>query len=343
MPVRASALNEAELCGLAPEISRLRNASGRKALMGTAAHAVFDGGIGSKAAEKALARLTPDERAEIAQWKKPTPARFPDNELDSGLRYEDATRETPVGLDVNGCFVAVIKGIDGGYACPVGELLVPATPDMYWISDDGPDGTVVYLGDIKTGEMPITGGALSLQFVAPALALADKFNADWICTGIWWAREGRWEWSEPVAVDSELAVQLWQRIRSAATNPIQAVTGPHCNDCWQRAHCPEFMLPVSQAETKLAPLTQPGGLTADNAVEAFTVLQAMDKLVEIGKGTLKAFIREHGPVAAAAGKVLTLQQMPGRETADSAALKADGLTKYIKQGQPFSFPAIRKG
>lgn len=339
MPVRASALNEAELCGLAPDISRRRNASGRKALLGVAWHACCDGGTETKASAAALSRLTPDERTEVAAWKPPT---ICSPVPGAKLSYAFATRERPVGLDVNGCYVDVIKGIDGGYACPVGDLLVPATPDMFWTADLE-IGKVVFVGDIKTGEMPITGGALSLQFVAPALALADKYEADWICTGIWWAREGRWEWSEPVAVDSELAVQLWQRIRSAATNPIQAVTGPHCNDCWQRAHCPEFMLPVSQAETKLAPLTQPGGLTADNAVEAFTVLQAMGKLVEIGKETMKAWLREHGPVPAAPGKVLTLQQNAGREGADLAAIKADGLTKYIKQGQPFSFPAIRKG
>lgn len=336
------------MCGLAPEISRLRNASGRKALMGTAFHAVCDGGTRKEAVADVaakLARLTPDERAEIAAWKAPTNCRPLGGEMGESvtLTYMTATREQPVGLDVNGCFIEVMKMVDGsGYAFPKDGCLVPATPDMYWVADLS-IGKVVFVGDIKTGEHPITGGALSLQFVAPALALADKYEADWICTGIWWAREGRWEWSEAIAVDSELAVQLWQRIRSAATNPPQAVTGAHCSDCWQRAHCPEFMLPVSQAETKLAPLTQPGGLTADNAVEAFLVLQAMSKLVEVGKDTVKAFLRENGPVPAATGKVLTLQKNAGREGADLPLLRADGLTKYIKQGAPFEFPAIRKG
>lgn len=340
MPVRASALNEAELCGLAPEISRLRNASGRKALTGTAFHAVCDGGVGTKDAQAKLARLTPEERAEIATWKAPTNCRPVEGVQ---LSYLTATREQPVGLSVGGGFIEVMKMTDGsGYAFPVEGCLVPATPDMYWVAETT-IGKVVFVGDIKTGEHPIPGGPLSLQFVAPALALADKYEADWICCGIWWARDGRWDWSEAIAVDSDLAVQLWQRIRSAATNPPQAVTGAHCADCWQRAHCPEFMLPVSQAETKLAPLTQPGGLTADNAVEAFLVLQAMSKLVDIGKDTMKAFLRENGAVPAATGKVLTLQKNAGRESADLGLLKADGLTKYIKQGQPYEFPAIRKG
>lgn len=341
MSVRASALNEAELCGLAPAISAQRNASGRKALMGTAFHAGSDS-PGSKETAAKLARLTPEEREEIAAWK---PVESWVDEDGCALQYKNATKEEPIGLGANGCYLAVVKTIDGSYACPVGELLVPATPDMYWVVD-GPNGKTVYVGDIKTGEHPIPGGALSLQFVAPALALADKHGADWIRTGIWWARDGRWEWSkEPIAVDSELAVQLWTRIRSAATNPPQAVTGPHCSDCWQRAHCPAFVLPVSQAQTELALLTKPGGLaeaTPDQLLKVFQLNQAMKKLSETVADTLKAELRERGAIDVGGGKVLTLQQMAGREYGDVGLLKADGLTKYIKTSKASEFPALRK-
>lgn len=340
MPVRASALNEAELCGLAPVIAHQRNASGRKALIGTAFHGWCDDPKGAET-EKKMARLTPDERHELAQWKRPSAYPFPFTEIE--LRYEDAVRETPVGLGVNGGYVKVTRGIDGSYGCPTSDpVLVPATPDMVWYRDDWTKGGIVFVGDIKTGALPIPGGTLSLQFVAPALALADLHGADWIRTGIWWAREGRWEWHpEAIAVDSDLAVELWTRIRSAATNPPEAVTGPHCSDCWQRAHCPAFTLPVSQAETELAPLTKPGGLTADNAVRAFLVLQAMGKLVETGRETVRAFLREHGDVPATGGKKLTLQSMAGREYADIEELKSQGLARFVKKGRDSSFPAIR--
>lgn len=181
-----------------------------------------------------------------------------------------------------------------------------------------------------------------MQFVAPALALCDLYEADWFMTGIWWAREGRWQWSEPIAVDSPLAVQLWQRIRRAATNPPTPVVGGHCSGCFQRAFCPAHMLPATQLQTDLAPLAQPGGLTRENALRAYLMLQALGKLADVGKETFKAWMRENGPVPIEGGKVLALDERAGREYADIAALRSAGLVEYIKRSRPSEVVAVRK-
>lgn len=327
--IRSSALPEGELCGQVRVLNQQFPRTYRNTIIGSAFHAIAGD---QPDAVARLELLTPDEAHELSTWKRPD-----DIELGGvALRYADATKETLVGLD-EGCGYIDAQVDDAGNYVELPRLLVPARPDMYWVA-----GGTVFVGDIKTGEHPILGGPLSLQFVAPALALCDKHGADFFRTGIWWAREGRWEWSEQIAVDSPLAVQLWQRIRRAATNPPVPVVGAHCSGCFQRAFCPAHMLPATQLETDLAPLVKPGGLTAENALKAHLMLQALGKLLDTGKDTLKAWLQGHGAVKLEGGKVLTVDSRAGREYADVQLLKADGLTKYIKTSRPPQVVNVRK-
>ena len=75
-------------------------------------------------------------------------------------------------------------------------------------------------------------------------------------------------------------------------------------------------------------------LTNENAGEFATRLDVLKDVRECGQELLKAFVRAGGRCVKS-GKVMTLAQCEGRETADVKAIKAAGLTQYLKQGAPY--------
>jgi len=273
--------------------------------------------------------------AELEAWKS-----VPDvkDENDVGyvtLTYATALKEFPGGLDINGCWVDVQRDPGPARYVDVPGLLVPFTVDMGWVYDH-PRGKTVFVGDIKTGAHEIASGARNLQFVAPGLALAEREGAKWYRTGIYYAREARWEIGPAVHVGSALAAQDLQRLQRAGTNPPIPVIGGHCTECFQRAHCDAFNLPVSQAETALAPLTKPGGLeaaTPEQLLQAHLLLSSLRKMEEVGSKSLKAEIARRGRIPLPDGKVLYLREQAGREYADSAIVKAK-LPEAMKRGNP---------
>jgi hypothetical protein len=70
-------------------------------------------------------------------------------------------------------------------------------------------------------------------------------------------------------------------------------------------------------------------------------IRAIKKACELADEQIKAFARNGGHVAAN-GKEYVAGSCDGRETADVSALKADGLTKYIRQGNPYETWRWRK-
>jgi len=339
--IRASSAQDAELCGYIRVLQQRHPRTYRKTIMGSAAHAKWS--VAPDAKEK-LFRCTDEERAEVESWSKPIDFKDEDDIGYVALSYEHARKEEPVGLDEQGCFMEVQQ--DAGPAGYVDQpgLLVPSTVDMWW-GYDHPRGRTVFVGDIKTGEHAIPSGARNLQFVAPALALADRDGADWYRTGIWYAREGRWELGPAVHVSSALALQDLTRLQRAATNPPVPVVGAHCNECFQRAYCDAYVLPVSQAETALAPLTAAdklASLTPQQHLELYTRISGWRTLLDTAHDTYKAWFEANGPVKLDDGSTLGLQERAGREYADAQLLRADGLTKYIKRSKPSRVLGVRK-
>jgi len=340
--IRASSAQDAELCGYIRVLQQRHPRTYRKTLLGSAFHA--KAANQPDAAEK-LARLTPDERAEVESWRVPDDVVDEDRLGHVTLTYAHAVHEEPVGLDDRGSYRRVTPDPNSpaGYVDEPG-LLVPATVDMFWLYHH-PRGRTVFVGDIKTGEHEIAGGPRNLQFVAPALALCDKTGAEWYRTGIWYAREARWELGEPVHVESDLAAQDFARLKRAATNPPVPVIGGHCTECFQRSHCDAFCLPVSQAETALAPFTKGGGLekaTPAELLQAHLVLSAMRKLEKTAHDSLKAEVERRGGVMLDDGSVLYLREQAGREYADLEVVKAAGLTQAVKRSRPSQVLAVRK-
>lgn len=339
--IRASGAEDKELCGYIEVLQRRHRRTFRNTLIGTAGHAVWS--VAADAKER-LARLTDEERAELATMKKPADFRDEDRLGHVTLRYEDAHKEDPVGLDSDGCYMEVEQAPDdpAGYKDQPG-LLVPSTVDMWW-SYHHPRGKTVFVGDIKTGEHEIKNGARNLQFVAPAMALADREGAQWYRTGIWYAREGRWDLGPAVHVASEMAMKDLQRLQRAATNPPIPVIGGHCNECFQRQHCDAYVLPVSQAETALAPLTAADKLAActpEELVQLHLKISGWKKMLDVAHDTMKAAIEARGPQRTADGSVLELQVRQGREYADTELVRLK-LPEAIKRARPSKILAVRK-
>lgn len=123
--------------------------------------------------------------------------------------------------------------------------------------------------------------------------------------------------------------------RSGGAEP-KGTAGPHCGACYPRLHCPNWALPAHQGPTELAPLTAPGGLTADNVGRALLATMALEEVAGKARDQLKAWVQEHGPIVVG-GRQWGPVTMPGRMSVDTAALEAAGLyERFAKVGRPFT-------
>ena len=300
---RMSALPQAEKCGLSPALAAAHpDAPGRAGLKGVAFHARA---ARHPRAADALDALTADERAEVEGWEAP--------ELPPG-----AVHEFPVGLLPTGRFQG--HGYDGN--------LTEGTLDVGWR-----EGDVAVVGDYKTGERPIEDGPLSLQLAAYGFALADLWQLPKMRLGIWYTRRGEWDWSDDIELDGPVAGDLWRRVLYAASQPPIASPGVACETCYQRGRCPERLLPAIQgADVALVPFMAGGPeLTAARAAAGLQLISAMRDVCDRAEEHVRAAVR-NGMRLEIAGKVYEPTECQGRETADLAALRRDGLTQYVRRG-----------
>ena len=141
--------------------------------------------------------------------------------------------------------------------------------------------------------------------------------------------------------ESSTHAGLFARIKAAVGRPPVACPGDWCGACRQKWYCDAWK---ARAQVALMVLpkevtTVEGGeihldLTNENAGEFAVRLDMLKDVRECGYELLKAFVRAGGR-AVKNGKVMTLAQCEGRETADVKAIKAAGLTQYLKQGAPY--------
>lgn len=221
-----------------------------------------------------------------------------------------------------------------------GALITEGTPDLF-----GMVGNRLIVVDWKAegqvfqGYVPPPDENLQLLTYAVAAALelgaeelqviVAPFGDDELGTPI----EGRvWpsdQWDSVI----EQVVAIQER----ANLPPVATTGRHCRACWQKKHCPAFILPAHEGpETALAPFTVPGALA--DPVRAVRVLEQFEKASKIAIETawerIEAHVRQHGPIRDG-NEELAIIPTKGRQSGASVAeLKAAGLTNMIKQGKP---------
>lgn len=320
---RISLLPISQFCGLAVKLSEAHGA-GRAAAMSSAWHAKA---AGADDAALKLSRLTPEERAAIEQWKKPTPVKV----LGVELTYEGAEKEQPVGLTG-----------DGNYAAD-GEVVTCGTLDFAWIVDH-PDpfiGRVAVIGDLKKTRWA-SSGPDSLQLLTYGYAWAKKHGCRAFITGLWIIEDEEWQWSEKVyELDSFAELDLFYRIKSAALNTTgEAAFGEHCSSCYGRLHCPEHTLPAQFAETVLAPVAADSGLINDGARlgELFAFAERVAPLIEKAKELAKEAARRGTQVRhPVSGKVLGFVKCKSPEALNKAKLFAEmpTATKFLERGNGY--------
>jgi hypothetical protein len=99
----------------------------------------------------------------------------------------------------------------------------------------------LYLVDWKTGKWPVTPPAKNLQVNAAGIALAQRpgFIAPPTAyvPGIYYTRDGVFEWGEPVELGGPAHLAIFEEIRAAALLDETPRPGDHCGSCWERRAC----------------------------------------------------------------------------------------------------------
>ena len=140
--------------------------------------------------------------------------------------------EVALGLSPDCRYVPVVEDPPDSHVYkpvdPAHALLTAGRADLLWTQDD-----CVYVPDIKTGRFapntPITP-----QTMALGLAAADRAGVGYMALGIYLAREVQWLWSDAIALDSEEASRMWDRVQFMAGLGPEPRPGPWCaTDCWE--------------------------------------------------------------------------------------------------------------
>lgn len=308
---RMSSLPIAEFCGQAPRLAE-HHGAGRAAFISSAFHAMC---AGEPDVQEKLARLTDDEREQIKGWHMPHPFDFA-----GGHRFDYSACIHEAELTLRD---------DDDNAVSVGHA------DAICRIDD-----TVYVLDLKMSLWTMADGPDNLQNWAYAMAAAQEVfpGATSYRCGLFSLTEGKYSWGEHHDLEDLESLDKVARVLAAATNDGGFATGPHCSHCWQRFHCPEYLLPADFSNGALAPLTRPGGLTHDNALEILLKVQAAKTLVDKVEKEIKEFARREGGISDGNGKVYRMVEMSGRESVsvkklrDALGVAAD---EYITEGKPY--------
>jgi hypothetical protein len=315
---RMSSLSVAEFCGLSPQLARAHGA-GRAAAMGSHFHALCAG------AQQTTA-LTPDEAAKVAAWIKPTTTTLSDGTV---LEYKDAEKELELYLAPDG--TAAECAAD---ALAVGHL------DFAWCHLHIEQGLrICYVADIKKTAFTVTGPD-SLQLVAYGHSYCERKKADGYVCGIYVAETGEWIWEKEVTmVGTERYAARRDRVLFAARNiEPTGSRGGHCEQCWSRLSCREWLLPAAMGDTFFRSVCEGGELTPQVAGELKLRLKALEDLAEAANKQLGAYVDRGGKIVGPNGETLQRKTMPGRESISVARARevfgADA-DKAITRGKPY--------
>ena len=275
-------------------------------------------------------RLPADLRADVLSWEPPTVVEVPDQ--------DGILRELDYGHAHTEVFVALNRL--GFYVHPGDERAVTEGHlDMAWTLE-GCD--CAFVADIKATRWTVLDYEDSLQLHAYALAYAQKMGLSHYRIGIWTTDQALWWWSrECVSLDSPEAARYKRAVVTAALNQGEAVTGPHCANCWGRLHCPEFLLPAALSEGPLRAICE--GLerepSDDEILDAVRRFCALKQLLTAAEPQLKALATRRTVQDPASGKIWYGRMRKGRESTISVKEMRERLgedaEQYIQRGTPY--------
>jgi hypothetical protein len=231
-----------------------------------------------------------------------------------------------------------------------GEEITRGTPDIVFIAPDVsfPAQKHVIVVDLKkreqyfAGRLPDVERSLQLHAYALAWAIRSGASSYKICYLLFGDGDATAVWS-PTFVEATW-VHFLDRLRRIAekcnANAVGGhrpppTAGPHCTQCYQRLHCPSWLLPAHQGEGALVPLSRPGGLTTENAGAALLTVMAIEEAAERARALLKDFATVNGPIVLGDrqwGPSLTQGRRSGPSIQELEALN---LMHLIKPGKPF--------
>jgi hypothetical protein len=143
--------------------------------------------------------------------------------------------ETAWGLSADGSGVPVDEPQAHVYVpqagCPA--ILTAGRSDVSWIDFDR---DTLYVVDWKTGKWPVTPAGRNLQINAAGIARANRITARYV-PGIYYARDGVFDWGEPVELGSLAHAEIFADVKAAALLDETPRPGPHCGNCWERKAC----------------------------------------------------------------------------------------------------------
>jgi hypothetical protein len=308
---RPSILDVSLYCAAAAERSTL--GAGRSAFMGQVFHKCCsaESKESKKERDDMFLQLTEEERDEVCSWNRPQSIEYGD----TTLHYKDAEKELPVELHVGG------------------TLLTKGTLDMAWVVVLEGVRTA-FIGDIKKSIWTVEGPD-TLQLHAYALGYAEKHNCSQYACGIWAAKEAKWQWSQiyDIVWDTQ---EIAEKVFIAARNTNgQAVTGPHCRNCYGRFNCQEHCL---HSASELAPL-KADEITEEKVAELLLAAQAVEDQVEKAKAFCKEYARRTGGIRRN-GKVYKYTTQKGKDRVVSVKklreLMGEEAEHYIQKGSPVS-------
>jgi hypothetical protein len=124
-----------------------------------------------------------------------------------------------------------------------------------------------------------------------------------------------------------------ERIRAIQDKERIPAPGAHCQNCWQRWLCDSYreraklaLTIISQSTTELG-----AAITDEQAAELAVRAEQVKNAATMALDLVKAHHR-HGGRVEVGGKRYVPTMLPGRRTADVAALERDGLVQYIRKG-----------
>lgn len=260
------------------------------------------------------------------------------------LKTEGINGTAPLG------FLAVQETV--GLCDPeTGELITRGTPDIVFIWENR-----VYVIDLKKREQYFAGRltdvdrSLQLHAYAQAWAIRAGATSYKLAYLLFGDGEASFLWSQVFEMaESRNFLDRMRRIvdksnanAARGTRPTPTM-GPHCTQCYQRLHCPSWLLPAYEGESgALTVLTSPGGLTRDNAGTALMAVMAMEEMAEKAKEILKAFATDNGPIVMGDRQWGPVTMPAKRSGPTLKELEALNLTHLIKPGKPFQSWRIGK-